>query len=47
MGISDYLTQITKLTKTNLELLAALNESLTTDKEHLNFTIDETAYAIP
>lgn len=47
MGISDYLAEVTKLTNTNLQLLQVLNESLTTDANHLSFTIDDQTLAIP
>lgn len=46
-NITDYLSQMQKLTKTNLEILKALNDSFFTKKNHLYAEIDDTTYVIP
>ena len=47
ISLSEYLTEIQKLTKKNLEILKALNNSFYTKSEHLSVTIDDTQYVIP
>ena len=47
MGITDYLVQIQELTNTNLKLLKALNDSLTTDKGYVSVSTDEGSFNIP
>lgn len=47
VSLSEYLTEIQKLTKKNLEILKALNNSFYTKSEHLSVTIDDTQYVIP
>ena len=46
-NIADYLTQIERLTSTNLQILKTLNDSFYTKKNHLFAEIDDTAYVIP
>lgn len=47
VSLTEYLTEIQALTKKNLEILKALNNSFYTKSEHLSVTIDETQYVIP
>lgn len=44
---ADYLTQIETLTKTNLQILKALNDSFFTKKDHLFAEVNDTTYVIP
>jgi hypothetical protein len=44
---ADYLTQIEKLTKTNLQILKALNDSFFTKKDHLFAEINDTTFISP
>lgn len=46
-NVNDYLIQLQKLTKTNLEILSAINESLTTRQDYLQVNIGEASYVIP
>lgn len=45
--VSDYLVSLQKLTKTNLDLLSAINQSFFTKQEHLQVNVDEQQYIIP
>ena len=48
MGISDYLVQVENLTNTNLKILSALNESLSTDKNYVGVDLGgENIFNIP
>lgn len=47
MNINDCLSQIVALTRQNLELLTALNESFYTRKEHIAVQIEGQSFAIP
>ena len=47
VSLTEYLTEIQELTKKNLEILKALNNSFYTKSEHLSVTIDNTNYVIP
>jgi hypothetical protein len=46
-SVVDYLSQIQKLTNTNLQILKTLNESFYTKKKHLFAEIDNETYVIP
>lgn len=46
-NVADYLSQIEKLTNTNLQILKTINDSFFTKKNHLFAEIDETTYVIP
>lgn len=46
-NMSDYLSQLQKLTKQNLEILQAINNSFFTKREHLTVTVGSANYAIP
>lgn len=46
-SISDYLYRIQELTRTNLELLTAINNSFLTKKEHLSVLVEGKEYTIP
>ena len=46
-NMTDYLLQLQALTKTNLEILQALNQSFTSNKSHLAINVNDTTYAIP
>ena len=46
-NMTDYLLQLQSLTKTNLEILQALNQSFTSNKPHLAVSVNDTTYAIP
>ena len=46
-NIADYLTQIERLTNTNLQILKSLNDSFFTKKNHIYAEVDETTYVIP
>ena len=46
-SVVDYLSQIQKLTNTNLQILKTLNDSFYTKKNHLFTEIDDTTYVIP
>ena len=46
-SINDYLLQLQSLTKTNLEILKALNDSFYSKQEHLIANIDGNPYTIP
>ena len=46
-SLTEYLTQMQELTKKNLEILQALNNSFYTKSEHLSVTIDDKQYVIP
>lgn len=46
-SINDYLLQLQSLTKTNLEILRALNDSFYTKQERLSVNVDGNMYAIP
>jgi hypothetical protein len=46
-NIVDYLSQIEKLTSTNLQILKTINDSFFTKKNHLFAEIDDTTYVIP
>ena len=46
-SVVDYLSQIQKLTNTNLQILKTLNDSFYTKKNHLFTEIDNTTYVIP
>ena len=45
--VADYLIQLQKLTKTNLELLGAINQSFFTRQEHLEVRVDSQRYVMP
>lgn len=45
--VSDYLISLQKLTKTNLDILSAINQSFFTKQEHLQVSVDEQKYIIP
>lgn len=47
VSLTEYLDEIQKLTKKNLEILKALNDSFYTKSEHLSVSIDNTDYVIP
>ena len=46
-SVVDYLSQIQKLTNTNLQILKTLNDSFYTKKNHIFTEIDDTTYVIP
>lgn len=46
-SVVDYLSQIQKLTNTNLQILKTLNDSFYTKKNHIFTEIDNTTYVIP
>jgi hypothetical protein len=46
-NVADYLSQIEKLTSTNLQILKTINDSFFTKKNHLFAEIDNTTYVIP
>lgn len=46
-SISEYLIQIQRITKKNLELLKAINDSFYTKAQHLSVTVDGEKYVIP
>ena len=46
-NMSDYLSQLQKLTKQNLEILQAINDSFFTKREHLTVTVGSANYAMP
>jgi len=46
-SLTEYLTQMQELTKKNLEILQALNNSFYTKSEHLVVTVDNKQYVIP
>lgn len=46
-SLTDYLTEFQNLTKTNFEILKALNDSFYTKSEHLKVNINNTDYVIP
>lgn len=46
-SISEYLIQIQRMTKRNLELLKAINDSFFTKAQHLVVDVDDTQYIIP
>lgn len=46
-NVADYLTQIEKLTNTNLQILKAINDSFFTKKNHIFAEIDDVKYVIP
>lgn len=47
VSLTEYLSEIQELTKKNLEILKALNDSFYTKSEHLSVSIDNTNYVIP
>lgn len=47
MNITECLTQITSLTRENLNILRALNDSLHTNKNHISVNVNGKNYAIP
>ena len=47
VSLTEYLSEIQELTKKNLEILKALNDSFYTKSEHLSVNIDNTDYVIP
>ena len=47
LNLTECLTQIQTITKKNLELLQALNDSFYTKNEHLSVSIDGAQYVIP
>ena len=47
VSLTEYLSEIQELTKKNLEILKALNDSFYTKSEHLSVSIDNTDYVIP
>lgn len=46
-SVNDYLIQLQKLTKTNLDILSAINDSLTADKTHVNIKVGEKSFSLP
>ena len=46
-SVTDYLLQLQSLTKTNLEILQAINKSFTTQQQHLAVEVSGSTYAIP
>lgn len=46
-NIAEYLSQIQTLTKKNLEILQAINDSFFTKREHLTVSVGDTQYVIP
>lgn len=46
-SVTDYLLQLQSLTKTNLEILQAINSAFTTNQTHLAVNVNESVYAIP
>ena len=46
-NISEYLIQMQNLTRKNLEILKAINQSFYTKAEHLSVNVDEETYIIP
>ena len=46
-NINDYLLQLQSLTKTNLEILKALNDSFYTKQDKLSVNVDGNLYSIP
>lgn len=46
-NVADYLTQIEKLTNTNLQILKTINDSFFTKKNHIFAEIDDVKYVIP
>lgn len=46
-NISEYLSQLQTLTKSNLEILQAINNSFFTKKEHLMVNVGDSEYVIP
>ena len=46
-NISDYLSQLQTLTKKNLEILQAINDSFFTKREHLTVSVGDAEYVIP
>ena len=46
-SISDYLTQVQKLTNTNLQILKTINDSFYTKQNHLFAEVDDATYVIP
>lgn len=47
MNITDYLNNIQNLTKQNLEILQAINDSFFTKKEHITTAVGNRSFAIP
>ena len=45
--VADYLIQLNKLTKTNLEILSGINQSFFTRQEHLEVRVDDQRYVMP
>lgn len=46
-NVADYLTQIEKLTNTNLQILKTINDSFFTKQNHIMTEINDTKYVIP
>ena len=46
-SVNEYLIQIQELTKTNLEILSAINKSFTSKNDHLTVSIADSTYVIP
>ena len=46
-NMSDYLSQLQKLTKQNLEILQAINDSFFTKREHLTVTVGSSISFMP
>lgn len=47
MNASDYLAQLQTLTKKNLEILTAINDSFYTKNEHISASVDGKTYVVP
>lgn len=46
-NVADYLTQIERLTNTNLQILKTINDSFFTKQNHLYADVNDTTYVIP